>query len=293
LSRATSGQPGAAGGPVAEIVRAGDRDRYLAALYAPEGRRASLFALYAFNVEAASIRDRVTQPLTGEMRLQWWRDVILSAQPQAGAGHPVAEALVAAIDRHGLPRPAFVACLEARIFDLYDDPMPSRTDLEGYCGETAAALIQLSAMVLDPEAAPGAADLAGHAGCAQAIAGLLRLLPLHRARGQCYVPKDLLAAAGTTPAEFVARGNEPAARRAVSAMLALAREHLAAFERGAAHLPAALRPAFLAAGLTGAYLDRIEGREEAALASARGLSEIRKHWLLFRHASRGWKRAGA
>ena len=40
--------------------------------------------------------------------------------------------------------------LEARIFDLYDDPMPGRAELEGYCGETASALIQLAALVLDP-----------------------------------------------------------------------------------------------------------------------------------------------
>ena len=44
--------------------------------------------------------------------------------------------------------------LDARIFDLYDDPMPSTQRLEGYCGETASALIQLAAMVLDPQQAP-------------------------------------------------------------------------------------------------------------------------------------------
>ena len=37
-----------------------------------------------------------------------------------------------------------------RMFDLFDDPMPTRGDLEGYCGETASALIQLAAMILDP-----------------------------------------------------------------------------------------------------------------------------------------------
>ena len=78
---------------------------------------------------------------------------------------------------------------------------------------------------------PGHAELAGHAGCAQAITGLLRLLPLHRRRGQCYVPKDILAAAGTSPEEFLAGDGGPNARRAVAAMIALAREHLAAFER--------------------------------------------------------------
>src|SRR5690606_8354919 len=124
----------------------------------------ALFALYAFNVEAASIRDRIKEPMAGEIRLQWWRDALANG----GAGNPVADALVEAMDTYRLPPQAFIDYLDARIFDLYDDPMPSRTDLEGYCGETASALIQLSNLILDAEAAAGAAAMAGHAGCAQA-----------------------------------------------------------------------------------------------------------------------------
>ena len=184
-----------------EAVRAADRDRYLSVLYAPEDKRPSLFALYAFNAEIASVRDRIREALPGEIRLQWWRDAIASDEP---GGHPLAEALLAAIGRHNLPKKPFDDYLEARIFDLYDDPMPGRAELEGYCGETASALIQLAALVLDAEAAPAVAEAAGHAGCAQAITGLIRLIPLHRARGQCYVPRDVLAAAGTSPEAFVA-----------------------------------------------------------------------------------------
>ena len=124
-----------------DLVRAADRDRYLAALYAPEDKRADLLALYAFNAEIAGVRDRVSQALPGEIRLQWWRDVIAANDASAGAGNPAAEALLETIDRRNLPRQAFQNYLDARIFDLYDDPMPTRTDLEGYCGETAAAVI--------------------------------------------------------------------------------------------------------------------------------------------------------
>src|SRR5690606_33806298 len=106
-------------------------------------------------------------------RLQWWRDVIAADSEEAAAGHPLAEALKSTIATHNLPKQAFDAYIEARIFDLYNDPMPSRTDLEGYCGETASALIQLAAMVLDAEQAPNFAELAGRAGCAQAMTGLL------------------------------------------------------------------------------------------------------------------------
>ncbi|WP_292591040.1 phytoene/squalene synthase family protein [Mesorhizobium sp.] len=274
---------------VMDRVRAADPDRYLSALYAPADKRDALLALYAFNAEIASVRDRVHEPLPGEVRLQWWRDVIM-AEGEAETGHPTADALRAAITASHLPKVAFDNMLEARIFDLYDDPMPSRTDLEGYCGETAAALIQLAALVLDPTAAPHFAELAGRAGCAQAITGLLLLLPLHRRRGQCYVPAEILAAAGTTQEEFVKGDGGPGAERAVAAMIALARDHLGAFEKGAPALPVSLRPAFLPLALTRAYLTRIDSADRSPRLATATLSTLRRHWLLLRHAMRGWTR---
>ena len=273
--------------PIADLVRAADPDRYLAALYAPEDRRAALLELFAFNAEIAGIRDRISQALPGEIRLQWWRDTLASTEEGAVAGHPVAQALAEAIRQYRLPKSAFDNYLEARVFDLYDDPMPSRTDLEGYCGETASALIQLAAVVLDPSAAPAFAELSGHAGCAQAITGLVLLFPLHRARGQCYVPSDVLAAAGCSREAFLA-GDGQAARNAAAAMIALAREHLSAFEGGAQALPQTLRPAFLPLAVTRAYLDRMEGREAQALTTTVGIPAWRKQWVMFRHAARGW-----
>jgi len=272
----------------ARIVREADPDRYLAALYAPEERRGPLLSLYAFNVEVAAVRDRVSQPLTGEIRLQWWRDAIGQAADPAAAGHPVAAALLDAIRAYNLPTDAFSNMIEARIFDLYDDPMPSRTDLEGYCGETASALIQLSALILDPEAASRTAAVAGHAGCAQAIAGILLLLPVHRRRGQCYIPLDLLQAVGTTRDGLVSGEDREGAARAVAAMAALGREHFEAFRRGARALPGTLRPAYLPLALTGAYLDRIQGGAVDPLEESASLSALRRHWLLLKTALRGW-----
>jgi phytoene synthase len=280
---------------IPETVRAADPDRYVSALYAPEDKRGALLSLYAFNAEIAGVRDRIREALPGEVRLQWWRDVVAagaaedrSPEAGAGAGHPLARALVATIAAYDLPREAFDNYLEARIFDLYDDPMPSRTDLEGYCGETASALIQLAALVLDPGNAPRFAELAGHAGCAQAICGLLLLLPRHRARGQCFVPADILAAAGSSSEECLAGDGGPAAGRVVAAMVALARDHLAAFGKGASSLPPSLRPAFLPLALTGAYLDRIERLGPAALAETPHLPLWLRHWLIFRRATKGW-----
>src|SRR5690606_4077190 len=92
----------------------------------------------------------------------------------------------------------------ARLFDLYDDPMESRSMFEGYAGETASALIQLACLVLDQEEAPSVAERAGHAGVAQSVAGALLLMRKHSARGQLYLPLEILTATGLDREAFLA-----------------------------------------------------------------------------------------
>lgn len=271
----------------AEGLRQVDTDRYLASLYAAPDKRPDLTTLYLFNVEIASIRERIHEALPGEVRIQWWRDM-LSAGANAESGHLLADALRRVIDRHHLPLDAFDRYLEARIFDLYDDLMPTRGDLEGYCGETASALIQLSALMLEPEAAPEFAAAAGHAGCAQAIAGLTRLLPLHRARGQCYVPADILASVGARREDMIEARDSAAAMRAVAAFIELGREHEAHFIQAASAMPPTLRPAFLPASLAGAYLKSASKAGSRILNKSPDISPLRRHWTLLSRASRGW-----
>lgn len=270
---------------VADGLRSADPDRYVSVLYAPAEKRSALFALYAFNAEIASVRDRISEPLPGEVRLQWWRDVLEAGTQEAAAGHPVAALLVETVRVHSLPIKPFTDMLEARIFDLYDDPMPSRNDLEGYCGETASALIQLASLILDRKAASSVADQSGHAGVAQAIAGLLRMVPIHRARGQCYIPRDVLEAAGTTPEIFIEGKDEAAAERAMQAMLALGREHWSAFRRSPL-VPGELAAAFQPASLTPMYLEAVARAGASALKTPVSVSAWRRQLSAFIRAVR-------
>ncbi len=182
-----------------DIVHRHDKDRYLASLFVPEDKRPHLWALYAFNYEIARVRETITQPLAGEVRLQWWSEALGSLDADGSAEHPVLGAISAAVKAGSLPIPALIGLIEARRFDLYDDPMPTLTELEGYLGETSSMLIQLASMILAGADAAMAAGGAGYAGVAYGLAGLLRALPLQRARGQCFVPRDLLALEGLQP----------------------------------------------------------------------------------------------
>ena len=193
----------------ARTARELDRDRYIADLFAPQPARKHLFALHAFSAEVARIRDMVSDPVLGEIRLQWWRDALLGG----GGGHPVATALIETIRAFALPLGGFEGLLDARIFDLYDDQMPSLRDLEGYTGETSSALIQLGAIVLAGGHDPRVAGAAGHAGVAYALTGLMRALPIHAARGQCYLPADIAAAHGFDRAMLGGRASDAGTAR--------------------------------------------------------------------------------
>src|SRR4051812_41397535 len=107
------------------LVRAIDKDRFLATLFAPAENRGPLFALYAFNAEIAGVRERARGPMPGEIRLQWWRDVLGGGRAGEAAANPVAAALTDTVARFALPKPRLIDLVEAHAFDLYDDPLPT------------------------------------------------------------------------------------------------------------------------------------------------------------------------
>ena len=136
------------------LVRAADKDRFLATLFAPAEHRGALYALYAFNLEIARVREIVREPLAGEIRLQWWSDALAGIGAGDVGSNPVAAALLATIARYRLPMEHLTGLIEARRFDLYDDPMPRLDDLEDYGRKTSSAVIELAARILaDAEAA--------------------------------------------------------------------------------------------------------------------------------------------
>lgn len=268
------------------LLREGDRDRYLCALLTPKRHRGAITALYAFNMEIARIRDIVTEPMMGEVRLQWWHDLIDNPSENTAAGHPVAEALVKAIDDHDLPRQTFVNMIAARQFDLYDDPMPDRNTLEGYAGETASALIQLCSRVLDARGNAAPADAAGHGGVAQLIAGLLLLLPLHRSRGQLYIPADILQSAGLDRDSFLAGKETVRINQAMTAFVALGREHLRKAREASGQIAADCFSAFLPVAFVEPVLDRAEKSGAALLEAPLVFPQWRRQIRLWNAARR-------
>src|SRR3981081_1071007 len=101
------------------LVRTADKDRFLAALFAPAEHRGALYALYAFNIEIARVREIIREPLAGGIRLQWVNDAIRGKAAGDVEANPVAAALLGAVARYGLPRELLNSMIAARRFDLY------------------------------------------------------------------------------------------------------------------------------------------------------------------------------
>jgi phytoene synthase len=273
-----------------ELVRAGDKDRFLATLFAPQKYRRALFALYAFNLEIARTRELAREPMPGELRLQWWREAIGGEGRDDARAHPVAVALRDVAVRYRLPPPILVDLIDARSFDLYDEPMESLNDLERYALRTSSALIELAARILGDGRDPGLGDLAGHAGIAYAVAGLLRALPVHAARRQLYVPAETMARYGARP-EDVFAGNATTELRAALAELRLrARQHLDAARRLIGEMPEPAAPALLPLALVRPLLDRMERHSYRPL-DPKDMPQWRRQWILWRAARLGIRRA--
>ena len=86
------------------LVRREDPDRWLASLFIPEAARRHVLALYAFNLEVARVREVVSEPMLGEIRLQWQRDALEKPDDGDVRANPVAAALLDAVARFDLPK---------------------------------------------------------------------------------------------------------------------------------------------------------------------------------------------
>ena len=237
----------------ARQVRQYDRERFVTTLFAPAGRREALWALYAFNLEVASVRERVREPMLGQIRLQWWRDSLDALYLGGRRHHEVADALAEAVQAHDLTRSHFNRLLEARERDLTDQPPETLAELEGYADDTAATI---SALALEVLAARGeGAQAAGqHVGIAWSLVGILRAIPFHAGGGRLMLPTGPLAERGVHTGEVLAGKSSPGLAAVVEEIAAKADEHLVKARRLRPEVPPGALAALLPAVQAGAHL---------------------------------------
>jgi len=270
----------------AALVRSTDRDHLIASLFVPAERRGALHALYAFSAEIARVRDVAHTALPGEIRLQWWTDVVNRERDGEANANPVAAALLATMERYHLGRDVLLDLIEARRFDLYEDTMRTLEDVEAYLRRTSSSLISLAALIL------AGADLqavAEPAGIASGLAQILRAFPIHVARRQLYLPTEILERHQVRLHDVFAGRSSPGLVAAFAELRDIARRHLAKAGQELKALPREGTPALLPLAVVRPWLDRSERSDPFAPIE---LAPWRRQWLIWRAARNPARIAG-
>jgi phytoene synthase len=266
----------------ADLVRAHDFERYASTLFVSADSRRALLSLYAFNVEISRVREQISQPLPGEIRLQWWTDMLAGTGHGGVEGNPVAAELKRAIRTHGLPVERLSRLIDEHQFDLYNDPMPSMAALEAYVHDTSSALFALGARVMGRQSEE-TDHLARHAGLAQGFARVIATLPLDAARRQLFVPVQVLESHGSGMEEVFAGKETSQLRAALDQLIGEARRHLKTAFELLADAPPEVRPLFLPLALVRRDLKRMS-RADTNLFAPWPTSRLRTLWTLWRAA---------
>jgi phytoene synthase len=271
---------GDSAGFCANLVRAHDFTRYASTLFVPAAERRGLLALYAFNVEISRVREQVSQPLPGEMRLQWWTDMLAGAGHGGIEGNPVAAELLLAIRNYRLPVERLSRLIDEHQFDLYNDPMPTMAALEGYINDTFSALFSLAAGIAGAPS-DDIEHLASHAGLAQGIAVVVASLPRDASRRQLFVPLQVLESHGGGIEEVFAGRQTPKLRAALDQLVGEGQAHLTTALSLLENVPPEVRPVFLPLALVDRDLTRMSRADSDPFVPL-VTSRLRTLWTLWR-----------
>ena len=260
-------------------LRAEDRDAWLAALLAPAAARPHLHAVSAFALELGHVRQRVHQAVAGEIRLQWWQEVVDGLRAGEAASHPVAAALVDTLRRAALPGAPIGDMIDAFRMGLYDEPPADLPALARRLAASHGTPVRLAVRVLG--GGPGLDAAADDAGIALGLADLLGDVG-DRAD---LLPEAVLIRHGARRADVTALSATPAVRAALAELRGEAWEHLANLRRRRREFGGA-GPAFLGAAIVALRLDRSE-RAADPLAPLPEVPAWRRQWRLWRAARSG------
>lgn len=268
------------------LVREADKDRFLATLFAPASHRPALYALHAFDIETARVPTAVRQALAGEVRLQWWREVLEGQRTEEAGANPVAAALIQTLDTNRLARAPLIDLIDARTFDLYGDPFATVAELEASAERTHASVMICAATLLTG-ADTKLKRVARAAAMATVVCNLLLSFPSRVSRGQLQVPLDVLERHSVQPENVLAGRSSEGLLAALSEMRALARDHFRAFQKLTLTIPATAVPAFLPVALVPLYFGWMDGKDYDPFRTIIAVPQWRRQWALWR-AARAW-----
>ncbi|XP_059757889.1 NADH dehydrogenase (ubiquinone) complex I, assembly factor 6 isoform X2 [Balaenoptera ricei] len=221
-----------------ELLRKRDYEGYLCSLLLPAESRSSAFALRAFNVELAQVKDSVSEKTIGLMRMQFWKKTVDDVYCDSPPHQPVAIELW-------------------KEKNLDDKAYRNIQELENYAENTQSSLLYLTLEIL------GIKDLhadhaASHIGKAQGIVTCLRATPYHGSRRRVFLPMDICMLHGVSQEDFLRKSQDKNVRDVVYDMASQAHLHLKHARSFHKSVPVKAFPAFLQTVALEDYLKKIQ-----------------------------------
>lgn len=257
-----------------------DSDNYVPLLFLPSELRGPVASILTFQQEMDRIPYLVSEPMPGEVRLQWWREVFLGKREGEANANPLANSVLSTIKRFNLPQDGFVRFLDAKVFDLYNDPMPDRDSLEGYLGETNSFVYHMISLINGINNDTKLADACGHAGVALGIANLILQLPFHLDKQQTYVPVDLIEACGIDGAAWLSSETHNH-MSAYHGFAALGQEHIKKAKLEIAKFPKDKQTVFLSLSFADLVFKRAN-KKTKNLRTRIIISPLSRQWALWK-----------
>lgn len=194
---------------------------HLAISLMPQHAQKHIFILYSFFAELDGLAAQVSEPMLGEIRCQWWREIITNQTAQS----PLSQSLLETIEENAIPTDILLNMIDAKIFDLYANPMETKASFEAYAGQTYSALLQLSANIISPQNSKLFTDISGHLGVAFGVSKSISYLKVHQSRGQIFIPNDFLFELNISNDDFLSANNLPAMNQVITAFAKYGHTH--------------------------------------------------------------------
>ena len=136
-----------------------DPDRLRAAVLGSKGERESLELLYAFHYELAKVPELVSEPMIGQIRYQWWRDVLAEIyEGKTVRSHEITTPLEGLLKQADVPRFWCDRLIDGRERDLDPTPFANLAETKDYCRQTSGTLMQIAVKCLGAEPNEAALD---------------------------------------------------------------------------------------------------------------------------------------
>ena len=176
-------------------IQNSDYDRYISLIFSPKQKREDLEVLALFNLEMSRVKNKVSEPMLGLIRFQWWREAIdeifdFSKTPR---NHELVNLLRNLVEKYALlSKEEFIKLIDAREKDLETEPFPTYEDFKTYLKNTSAPINILSLQIIFEKTEIENVEIIHNITEAWAYGAFIRSAFRNLALGKCVFPQDLM-----------------------------------------------------------------------------------------------------